>query len=90
MLEGAVIPEKKIGELRTFTRLREQSVEDAATSIQRMQKILINMNLRLDNVLSDITGLTGMTIIRSILNGERDPKNLQSIAIKDAKNRKKK
>lgn len=76
LLEGAVIPEKKIGALRTFTRLREQSVEDSAKAIQRMQKALINMNLRLDNVLSDISGLTGMTIIHAILNGERDPKTL--------------
>jgi hypothetical protein len=76
LLEGAVIPEKKTSELRTFTRLREQSVEDAATCIQRMQKALINMNLRLDNVLSDISGVTGMTIIRAILDGERDPKKL--------------
>lgn len=76
LLEGAVIPEKKISELRTFTRLREQSVEESATSIQRMQKALINMNIRLDNVLSDISGVTGMTIIRAILNGERDPKKL--------------
>jgi transposase len=76
LLEGAMIPEKKISELRTFTRLREQSVEDSATSIQRMQKALINMNLRLDNVLNDISGVTGMTIIHAILNGERDPKKL--------------
>src|SRR5262249_10800611 len=61
---------------RTIVRLREQSVEDSARSIQRMQKALINMNLRLDNVLSDISGTTGMTIIRAILNGERDPKKL--------------
>lgn len=76
LLEGAFIPEKNICELRTYTRLREQSVEDSAACIQRMQKALINMNLRLDNVLSDISGLTGMTIIRAILNGERDPKKL--------------
>jgi transposase len=76
LLEGAVIPEKKIGELRTFTRLREQSVADSAATIQRMQKALINMNLRLDNVLNDISGATGMTIIRAILDGERDPKKL--------------
>lgn len=76
LLEGAVIPEKKISELRTFTRLREQSIEDSATCIQRMQKALINMNLRLENVLSDISGVTGMTIIRAILSGERDPKKL--------------
>ena len=76
LLEGAVIPERKISELRTFTRLREQSVMDSAASIQRMQKSLINMNLRLDNVLSDITGVTGMSIIEAILKGERDPKKL--------------
>lgn len=76
LLEGSVIPEKKTGELRTFTRLRTQSIESAATAIQRMQKALINMNLRLDNVLEDITGVTGMSIIRAILRGERDPKKL--------------
>ena len=76
LFEGAVIPERKISELRTFTRLREQSVEDAATCICRMQKALINMNLRLENVLSDISGATGMAIIRAIISGERDPKVL--------------
>lgn len=76
LFEGAVIPEKKIGELRTFTRLREQSIEDAAMCIQRMQKALINMNLRLDNVLEDISGATGMAIIRAIIGGERDQKTL--------------
>ena len=76
LLEGAVIPEKKMGEVRTLTRLREQSVMDSATSIQRMQKALINMNLRLDNVLNDISGVTGMAIISAILRGERDAKKL--------------
>jgi len=76
LLEGSVILEQKVAQLRVFTRLREQSVTDAATSIQRMQKALINMNLRLDNVLSDITGVTGMSIIQAILKGERNPKKL--------------
>lgn len=76
LLEGAVIPERNISELRTYTRLREISIADAAKSIQRMQKALINMNLRLDNVLSDISGATGMNIIRAILAGERDQKKL--------------
>jgi transposase len=76
LLEGSVIPEKKILEVRTYTRLREQSVREAATGIQRMRKALIRMNLRLDNVLSDISGETGMRIIRDIVRGERDPKKL--------------
>jgi transposase len=85
LLESAVVPERKIGELRTFTRLREQSIEDAAISIQRMQKALINMNLRLDNVLEDISGVTGMAIIRAILAGERDPKTLAQLRDKRCK-----
>ena len=85
LLEGAVVPEKQIGELRTFTRLREQSIEDAATFIQRMQKALISMNLRLDNVLSDISGATGIAIIRAILGGERDPKKLSELRDKRCK-----
>lgn len=85
LLEGAIIPEKVMGEVRTFNRLREQSVEDSATAIQRMQKALISMNLRLDNVLSDISGVTGMTIIRAILKGERDPKKLATYRDKRCK-----
>jgi hypothetical protein len=85
LLEGAIIPERNISELRTFTRLREQSVVDSATCIQRMQKALINMNLRLDNVLNDISGVTGMVIIQAILNGERDPKKLSEYRDKRCK-----
>ncbi len=76
LFEGAIIMDKITNELQTFTRLREQSVMDSAACIQRMQKAFINMNVRLDNVVDDISGVTGMAIIRAILNGERDPKKL--------------
>lgn len=79
LLEGAFIPETDVAELRTYLRLREQSVRMAGQSIQRMQKALISMNLRLDNVLNDISGKTGMAIIKMILEGERDPKILASL-----------
>lgn len=78
LLEGAFIPESQVVQLRTYCRLREQSVSMAGQSIQRMQKALISMNLRLDNVLSDISGKTGITIIKAILAGERDTKALAS------------
>lgn len=78
LLEGAIIPEKKILEIRTFIRLRDQSIADSASCIQRIQKALINMNLRLDNVINDVSGVTGMTIIRAIISGERDAKKLAS------------
>lgn len=79
LLEGAFIPENAISQLRTILRLREQCVMEAATAIQRMQKALIRMNLRLDNVLSDISGVTGMAIIKAILDGKRDPKMLSKL-----------
>jgi len=79
LLEGAFIPSSEVAQLRTYLRLREQSVRMAGESIQRMQKALIAMNLRLDNVLNDISGKTGMAILKAILNGERDPKVLASL-----------
>ena len=48
-----------------------------------MQKALAQMNIQLANVVEDITGVTGMTIIRAILSGERSPEKLVSIEIKD-------
>jgi transposase len=48
-------------------------VAEAASAIQRMQKVLIEMNIQLGNVLSDLSGVSGMTIIGAILQGERDP-----------------
>ena len=44
--------------------------------LQRMQKALIEMNIQLTNVLSDLSGLSGMTIVQAILDGERDPRKL--------------
>src|SRR5262249_43432652 len=57
-------------------RHRERMVDYAASHIQHMQKALMQMNVRLHHVVSDITGLTGMKIIRAICQGERDPEAL--------------
>jgi hypothetical protein len=54
-------------------------VEYAAAHIQHMQKALMEMNLQLHHVVSDITGATGMRIIRAIVSGERDPDVLASM-----------
>ena len=52
---------------------RERLLDYAAAHIQHMQKALMQMNLQLHHVVSDITGVTGMTIVRAIVAGERDP-----------------
>ena len=73
LLRGGFRPPGEICAFRSYMRQRSMLVESAATHIQHMQKALRQMNLLLDNVVSDITGKTGMTIIRSILSGQRDP-----------------
>jgi hypothetical protein len=59
--------------LRSYLRQRAMLVRYAAAHVQHMQKALQQMNILLHQVVSDLTGLTGMTIIRAIVAGERDP-----------------
>jgi transposase len=65
--------------VRTVWRLRQRHGEDAARSIQHMQKALTKMNVQLANTISDISGLTGQAIIHAILQGERDPSVLANL-----------
>jgi len=76
LLSGAFRPVEKIRPLRAYIRQRALLIESMAAHIQHMQKALFQMNIQLSNVLSDITGLTGMKIIRAIIAGQRDPKVL--------------
>jgi transposase len=76
LLNASFRPAAEIVVLRTYLRQRASLVEEASSHIQRMQKSLTQMNLMLHLVLSDITGATGLKIVRSILDGERDPSRL--------------
>lgn len=73
LLRGSFRPEAEIATLRSYLRQRERLIEYAAAHIQHMQKALMEMNLQLHHVVSDITGTTGMRIIRALVAGERDP-----------------
>ena len=73
LLRGSFRPDAEIATLRAYLRQRERLVEYAAAHIQHMQKALMEMNLQLHHVVSDITGATGMRIIRAIVAGERNP-----------------
>jgi transposase len=72
LLSAAFRPEDKIVELRSYLRQRSMLIESAAVHVNRMQKALVQMNIHLHNAISDITGITGMGIIRAILRGETD------------------
>lgn len=76
LVKGAFRPADAILPLRTYLRHRDMLIKTAATHVQHMQKALTQMNLHLHNVISDITGVTGMAIIRNIVAGVTDPKFL--------------
>ena len=76
LLSGSFRPEAEMCALRAYLRHRATLVEHRAAHIQHMQKALHQMNVQLTQVLSDITGETGLQIIRAIVAGERDPLKL--------------
>jgi transposase len=73
LLAGAFRPPDEVCVLRSYLRQREMLIQASSMHIQHMQKALQQMNLLLHNVVSDITGVTGMKIIKAILAGERNP-----------------
>ena len=73
LLRGSFRPDAPIVALRSLIRHRDQLVASAAAYIQRMQKAMVLMNLQLHNVISDVTGVTGIAILRDIVAGETDP-----------------
>ena len=79
LLKSAFRPNDHILPLRAYLRQRDMLIKSASQHIQHMQKALTQMNLHLHNVISDITGRTGMLIIRSIVAGVRDPKTLAAL-----------
>ena len=72
LLRGSFRPSDEFLEIRAHMRLRERLVQDTARCVQHMQKALTEMNLQLHHVVNDITGATGMAIVRAIVAGERD------------------
>lgn len=76
LLRASFRPHQDIAILRSYLRQRERLLEFKAAHIQHMQKALMQMNLQLHHVVVDITGVTGMKIIRAIIQGERDAAKL--------------
>jgi transposase len=79
LLRGSFRPENQICVLRSYLRQRGMLVAYASHHIQHMQKALDLMNLKLHHVVSDVTGVTGMAILRAILSGERNPQKLANL-----------
>jgi transposase len=76
LLRGSFRPPDLIVALRAYLRHRQTLIDSASAHVQRMQKALVEMNLQLPRVISDITGQTGLRIVRDIVAGQRDPEAL--------------
>jgi transposase len=79
LLNGSFRPDQQIRRLRTYMRLRDNLVVSRTEAVHHMQKALFEMNVQLTNVISDITGETGLHIVQAIIAGERDPKQLAAL-----------
>ena len=76
LLRASFQPESVVRQLRVFMRQRDMLIRYSSSHIQHIQKTLTLMNIKLSNVISDITGETGMGIIRDIVKGEHNPEEL--------------
>lgn len=76
LLEPSFMPSSSTLEMRSYVRQRERHIEDKSKQVNRMNKSLIQMNIRLDTVLSQIHGVSGLKMIKAILSGERDAHKL--------------
>lgn len=88
LLRKSFVPEDIVRKLRVYTRMREDKLQMGASHIQHMQKALIQMNIRLPEVLSQIHGVSGFAMIEAILKGERNPSVLLNCCTSDLIKRK--
>jgi transposase len=79
LLNASFRPDAELAVLRTYLRHRAELIQHRAPHINHIQKALHQMNIQLDRVVTDITGTTGMAIIRAIVAGERDPLTLAQL-----------
>lgn len=79
LLKGAYRPDDAVCVLRSLVRQRDNKVKEQSRCIEHMQKALTQMNIQLDNVVSDLMGKTGTAILRAIVAGERSPQRLAAL-----------
>ena len=85
LLRGAFRPDDFICQVRGYVRQRSTLVREGSKPVQHMQKALEQMNVKLNSVLREVTGKTGMSIIEAILDGDRTPEKLASLRHKQCK-----
>ncbi len=79
LLRGGFVPPAHIRQLQDYQRLRADHIIGAASQVQKMQQALERMNVKLHDVISDLTGVSGLKVVRAILKGERRPGELLAL-----------
>lgn len=89
LLRKSFIPQADVIELRHYMRIRGKDIENKVATVQRMDKALVMMNIRLSSVISAIQSVSAMKIISAILAGERNADTLFSLCdVRIQKNKK--
>jgi transposase len=81
LLRGSFVPPPVIACLRDLTRYRKKLIEDRAKEIQRIQKVLEDAGIKLESVVTDITGKAARRMLEALMGGERDPEVLADMAL---------
>ena len=79
LLRGGFVPDTEVRRLQDYVRLRNDHISLAASHVQHMQKALDRMNIKVHEVISSLTGSSGMAMLRAIVGGERDPQKLLAL-----------
>src|SRR5262249_12505789 len=79
LIRSAFVPEREVQHVRDFTRTRKQFVREKSRHVQRVQKVLQDCNIKLDSVITDITGKSGRAILRAIIAGETSAEELAKL-----------
>ena len=88
LLRGGFVPPSQIRQLQDYQRLRADHMVGAAAQVQKMQQALERMNIKFHDVISDLTGVSGLKVVRAILRGERRPGELLRLCDEQIQKRK--
>src|SRR5260370_15767277 len=82
LIKASFVPNEEIQEFRSLTRTRKQLVREQTRHVQRIEKTLVEANIKLNSVISDIMGASGRRIIEAMIAGGRQPRKQADLASK--------
>jgi transposase len=89
LLRGGFVPPAEIRRLQDYQRLRADHIIGAGSQVQKMQQALERMNVKFHDVISDLTGVSGLKVVRAILQGKREPSKLLELCDEQIQKKKK-